>query len=367
MIVFRTNLLRLAREKANFLSMLLMPVIFVVLIFLFGGMEGEHRIAVANNDNTALTRAFIEKLEKQNEVVILDEESARQSLIDREVGNIIVIPYNFTNDIIRGNKPMLTGHKIQETVGAFSSNMFIEGFMNSMQRIAKASEGNEERFYLGVEEYLRAPFGVEVKLFEYDLGRARMIAGMGFLTMGMLFFATSAAGILVEDKKKRILHRLLATTLTIKQYMLENIACFFILLLAQMTIVFIILNRILEIGWQSYFINLYLLTIVFTVLSIAFGIAISGIAKDTRQSTSIGTLIITPLIMIGGGFWPRHIMPVFMQRLGYISPVTWFMKAGEKIAEGASFLGVYREVGILLLFTLAFFLVGTFKKADIAS
>ncbi|MGV8146432.1 MAG: ABC transporter permease [Alkaliphilus sp.] len=367
MTVFKTNLLRIIRKKSNFVSMLLVPIIFTIIIFLLGGTTEEYRIAVVDNDGTRLTQLLVESLEESNTVIMFDEESARQALIDREVGYVINIPANFTNDIIEGNEPMLVGGRIQETEGAFSSSMFIESFVNAVEKIAMASEGVEEKFYLGVEEYLRAPFGITVETFEFDHSRGAMLTGIGFLTMGMLFFSVSAVRILIEDKTSKTLHRLMATPLTIKQYMLENIACFLIVLLAQITIVFLFLNVKLEIGWESYFVNLYLLAIIFAMLSVAFGIGITGIVKNTRQASTVSTLLITPMIMIGGGFWPSEIMPEFMQRLGYISPVSWFIKAGQRIIEGASLFEVHREIGILLLFALAFFIIGSFKKVDIAA
>jgi len=368
MTVFKMNLIRIIRKKSNILSMLIMPAIFTIIMMLGGiGNPEEPKLAVVDNDNTYLTQLFIDNLEKSNEVLFFDEEEARQALIDREIGYLIYIPANFTNDILLGNEPMLGGSKIQETSGAFSTSMFIESFMNAVEKIAVASGGNEERFYLGIEEYLRAPFDIAVETFEFDYSRMAMVGGVGFLTLAMLSFSTSLINVLIDDKVKKTLHRLVAAPLTLKRYMFENIACFFSVLLVQVTFVFAYLNIYLGIGGRSYFVNLYLLALVFALLSVAFGISIASLAKSVRHATTASQLIIMPLVLIGGAFWPTEIMPMFMQRLGYLSPVSWFMQAANKIGEGATFLAVYREVGILILFTVVFFLIGSFKKVDIAA
>ncbi len=83
--------------------------------------------------------------------------------------------------------------------------------------------------------------------------------------------------------------------------------------------------------------------------------------------STAGSLITTPILMIGGAFWPSESMPVFLQRLGYISPVSWFMQALEKIIHGATIFEVSGEIIILLLFAVAFFLLGVFKKVDVAT
>ncbi|MCD5415188.1 MAG: ABC transporter permease [Clostridiales bacterium] len=368
MTVFKMNLLRIVRKKSNFISMFIMPVIFVLLMFTGDvGNPAEPKLAIVDSDNTHLTQLFIENLEKRNEIIAHSEESAKQALIDREVVYVINIASNFTKNILLGNEPMLEGSKIKESIGAFSTNMFIESFMNAVESIAAASGGDEEKFYRGVEEYLRSPFGTKVETYKYDYSRLTMVAGVGFLTMGMLFFASTAALTLVNDKADKTLHRLLITPLTIRQYMIENIACFFLVLLAQTTTIFAFLNVYLGVGWESYFIDLYILAVIFSMLSVAFGIAIASVAKNTRQTSTISSLLITPLVMIGGVFWPSEIMPLFMQRLGYLSPISWFMQAANKIGEGANIFGLYKEIGILLLFTLVFFLVSSFKKVDIAS
>lgn len=369
MTVFKMNLLRIIRKKSNFFSMIIVPAMFTIIMMVSGAVNPEvPKLAVVDNDNTYLTQLFIDNLQKNNEVILFDdEEGGRQALIDREVGYMIFVPVNFTNDILLGNEPMLGGSKIQETSGAFSTNMFIESFMNAVEKIAAASGGNEERFYQGLEEYLRAPFDIAVETFNFDYSRMAMVGGVGFLTLAMLSFSTSLINILIDDKVKKTLHRLVAAPLTLKRYMFENIACFFSVLLIQVTFVFAYLNVYLGIGWRSYFVNLYLLALVFALLSVAFGISIAGIAKSIRQATTAAQLLVTPLVMLGGALWPTEIMPVFMQRLGYLSPVSWFMQAANKIGEGASFLAVYREVGILLLFTVAFFLIGSIKKVDMPS
>ncbi len=253
MTVFKMNLLRTIRRKSNFFAMLLVPVIFIVFLFMFSVASPRYRVVVVDNDNTRLTELFVKSLAKNNCVIMRTEENATQLLIERRVERVITIPRNFTSDIIKSESPMINTKIRNESIGVFATTMIIENFMNTVENIAFVSEGDLDKFYTGVDEYLRAPFGLTTETFKFDYSRIAMDSGIGTLLMGMLFFSSAAAGIIIDDKESKVIYRLMATPLSIKRYMLENIACFFAILLAQITIIMISLNLLVGIAFQRFF------------------------------------------------------------------------------------------------------------------
>jgi ABC-2 type transport system permease protein len=71
--------------------------------------------------------------------------------------------------------------------------------------------------------------------------------------------------------------------------------------------------------------------------------------------------------MLGGCFWPREIMPKALQQLANFTPVTWVLKASEKLLYGSSINAIGSEIGILLLFALVFLIAGSNKKVMMRS
>lgn len=66
----------------------------------------------------------------------------------------------------------------------------------------------------------------------------------------------------------------------------------------------------------------FCLLFVFTAL--AWGVLISVIARTRQQAQMMNALILLPSIMLSGMLWPRSAMPVVLERLGLLFPLTYF-------------------------------------------
>jgi ABC-2 type transport system permease protein len=68
------------------------------------------------------------------------------------------------------------------------------------------------------------------------------------------------------------------------------------------------------------------------------------------------------LAPLGGAWWSLDIVPEFMRVIGHLSPVAWAMDAFRKlIFENAALVNILPELGILLAFTAAFFVIGVLR------
>ncbi|HBG38891.1 MAG TPA: ABC transporter permease, partial [Clostridiaceae bacterium] len=77
------------------------------------------------------------------------------------------------------------------------------------------------------------------------------------------------------------------------------------------------------------------------------------------------SLVITPMCMLGGCFWPREIMPKFLIEISNFVPTTWVLKGAKKAFFSTGIWDIKYELLILLLFSAVFFLLGIIRKADI--
>lgn len=80
----------------------------------------------------------------------------------------------------------------------------------------------------------------------------------------------------------------------------------------------------------------------------------------------LSNLIIVPMCMLGGCYWPIDFMPDTLQKIANFVPTSWLIKATEKIIYGAKLSEVYIEIFIIILFTITFFLIGINKRVDIS-
>ncbi|MDW7671247.1 MAG: hypothetical protein SCK57_07615 [Bacillota bacterium] len=85
-----------------------------------------------------------------------------------------------------------------------------------------------------------------------------------------------------------------------------------------------------------------------------------------RNKVSLLLVLVIPPAMLGGLLWPREIMPQILQHIGMFLPTTWMMEAVNKVMITGRFLDAGWEVAILLLFSLVFFLMGSWRRVDIS-
>jgi ABC-2 type transport system permease protein len=70
--------------------------------------------------------------------------------------------------------------------------------------------------------------------------------------------------------------------------------------------------------------------------------------------------------MLGGCWWPMSFMPDILQKIANFVPATWIMKAYNSLLTGKSLMDVADKLLIMVVFSVVFFLLASWKKTDIA-
>jgi ABC-2 type transport system permease protein len=79
-----------------------------------------------------------------------------------------------------------------------------------------------------------------------------------------------------------------------------------------------------------------LVSLLGTVVFVAFGFVVAGWAKDENQAAPIANLISFPMMFLSGTFFPRDGFPGWLQTLTDYFPLTYLADALRRIAnEGA--------------------------------
>jgi ABC-2 type transport system permease protein len=94
----------------------------------------------------------------------------------------------------------------------------------------------------------------------------------------------------------------------------------------------------------------------------ALALALAALVRTPQQATGIATFAYMVLAPLGGAWWPLSFVPVWMQRLGHISPIAWCLDAfNALIFHQGTLPDVLESVGVLLLFAVVFFVFGVKK------
>lgn len=346
--------------------MVVVPIVFITLSMSISMGGSKITVGVVDYDKTKFTAMLIDNIKVANTVRYVDEVDIKKTLVDSGADYIMVINKGFTNNIIQNRLALIKGYSIKETNAALPTKYYIENFINSAKTIGKASKGNELSFYKGLTYYNKGSLSANYKSIEIKGSMSsNILQGLGFLIMSMIFLSNNAAQLILEDKKNKTFYRIFGSPISARSYMLQNVLSFFVVLLIQLVFVFAIMKLVFNADFGSSILNIFGLYAIFSLVCVSLGVAITSISKDARQAGAINTFITVPMCMLGGCFWPRDFMPDILNKIGNFMPTSWVLKASEKIINGDTISSVGTEISILLLFTLVFILLGSWKKADI--
>ncbi len=365
MKIFKSNIKRILRDKASMISMILVPVVFISLYFVANTSGGTGiRIGIHDGDKTVLTGIISENLEEHFTLREVPVEKMQEMLLVGDLDYAVHFPKGYTEGTILGERPGVEGYESMDNQRYQPFILYFENYLSGVHTLAEGAAGEEALFYQGLESYDQGIFGVHYETT--GVTPAHTTGAMGFLIMGILFFSIRSTTLILKDRKTKIFQRILTSPLSIKQYMFENILSFALLILIQIALILGIVAGVFRVPMGPSLINLFVILFLFGLSSISLGISMVSLGKDQHKMTTLTSLLVTPMLMLGGVFWPTEIMPETLQNIGKFIPVTWAMKGIEGVLYGSGLEDLWFEALILIGFSLLFFLLGSWKREDVA-
>jgi ABC-2 type transport system permease protein len=103
-----------------------------------------------------------------------------------------------------------------------------------------------------------------------------------------------------------------------------------------------------------------LIAALLAIASMAFGILLSAAANTEVQATQMIPLIVLPVFLLSGIFWPMEAIPAWLQPASYVLPPTYAVEALRSIMiRGWGLDQVWVHVVALLVFIAAFLTLAT--------
>lgn len=368
MTIFSYTLKRLLRNKFSIFTIFFLTPLFIGITFGLGAFnQNAVALGLVDLDHTPFTEMLGETISDSSRLIELKETGIRDALTQGQVNYVLVIDSGYTKKLIAGEMPKLRSYSIQETNIASRVIRKVEGFIGAAQGLAETAQGDEANFYGGMDSYLGGSFSLSAMTYNHaEKSVDAAMGGIGILAMSMMLLSSFTAISLIKERENRTFYRVMASPMSLKGYMLQNILCFFTILVAQVAVMFFIVQCVFGIYLGASVLNLFLVVAAFALLCVAMGIALAAAAGNARQASTIASLVITPMSMLSGLFWPRFLMPEFLQTIGRYLPPTWVMDAADKVMLGKPLASVGLEISILLGFAAVFFLLGTWRRADVA-
>lgn len=342
-VFVKINTKRFFRDKLAIFFSVGFPLIF---LFVFGSLNSGNsgvsfNVALINQSQSTFAKEFVDKTEKSDvlkvnkEVASLDDAKDRMARSELDV--TIVLPRDFGE--VKENARYPSGQaKILYTQNNAQSGQALGSILDAQFKGINAQFVKTEAPFTVSSEQLN-----ERSLSPFDYTFAGLL---GFAIIGMGIFGP--INVFPELKKMGILRRLSTTPLRVWQYFLAT-------MIGQATIGLLALGVMFGVAIAVFHLQVvgnYFELVAFLVLGITMilgiGLALGGWAKNERQAAPLSNIIVFPMMFLSGTFFPRYIMPEWLQNISSFLPLTPVIDGIRLIAtEGKHLIDILPQIGLV--------------------
>lgn len=195
----------------------------------------------------------------------------------------------------------------------------------------------------------------ERSLSQFDYTFAGLL---GFAIIGMGIFGP--VNVFPELKKMGILRRLSTTPLRVWQYFLATMIGQAIIGVFSLAIMFIVAITVFDLNVVGNYFELVLFLLLGIMTILGIGLALGGWARNERQAAPLSNIIVFPMMFLSGTFFPRFLMPEWLQNISGFLPLTPIIDGIRLIAtEGKHFIDILPQLGMIgawmiIIYAIAF-------------
>ena len=349
----RINTKRFFRDKLALFFGIGFPLIF---LFVFGSLNSGPKdlsfdVALINESSSQFASDFVKKTEESDVLKISDTaktlDQARDKMSRSELDAAIVLPKDF-GEIKEGQafpsgKANVIYTQNNEQSGRALASILDGQFKAMNSQFVK----NETPFTVGAEQLN------ERSLSAFDYTFAGLL---GFAIIGMGIFGP--INVFPELKKMGILRRLSTTPLRVWQYFLATMIGQAVIGLISLAIMFIVAIVVFKLQVVGNYLELALFLVFGITMILGIGLALGGWAKNERQAAPLSNIVVFPMMFLSGTFFPRFIMPEWLQSISAILPLTPVIDGIRLIAtEGKHLIDILPQIGLIGAWMIVIYII----------
>ncbi|MBX3357927.1 MAG: ABC transporter permease [Phycisphaeraceae bacterium] len=182
-----------------------------------------------------------------------------------------------------------------------------------------------------------------------------MFAATGTGVMFLLFMASSAAGVLLEEEESGVLERLLSSRLTMGRLLVYKWLFVAGVGVAQVTVMFVWGALVFGVELWQHLPEFLVITAVTAGAASAFGMMLAAACRTRAQLGGVSTIAILTMSAVGGSMLPRALMSETMQKVGLLTFNGWALDGYYNVFwRETGVRGLWPQVTALVLMAAAF-------------
>ena len=360
-VIAEKEVIHIIRDKRTLALLFLLPL-FQVIIFGYAVSVDLKHIAtvVLNRDgrylSRELVRSFINSTYFDIKYYVLERKLAEDLIAKGKVKVIIEIPQDFTRRILR-NEPA----QINICIDGTDPNP-AQTALNTASAICQSFGTkivvNRIRFTSLVDLRPRVYYNPGLKNSNF------MIPGIIGVLLQILIPILTAVTI-VREKEKGTLEILITTPVKRYEIILGKLIPYVVIAFIDVVLVLTLGSILFQVKIVGSTVLLLILSFFFLCGSLGLGLFISSISQNQYQAFQMIVPLFPLSVILSGFIFPREGMPAILYGIGYIVPLTYFLKVLRGIIlKGIGIETLYTEVIVLAIYTVFCITLSivTFKK-----
>jgi ABC-2 type transport system permease protein len=344
---------RFFRDRLAQFFGVLFPLIF---LFVFGSFSSGNNnvtfnVAVLNESKSSFARSFTQQLE-MGKTFKVDKSAntlsaAEDKMSKSQIDGIIILPANFGT--VKPGQSSPSGQvKLLYNQSSSGTGQTLDSVLQSML------DGINSKFVK-----LQQPFSVTGQELN-----AKSLTAFDYTFSGLLGFSIIGLGIFgpvnvfPELKKQGILRRLHTTPLKTWQYFLATMLSQSITGIISIAIQFAVAIKVFHLKVYGNYPEILIFTILSIFMILGLGLAIGGWAKNERQAAPLANIIVFPMLFLSGTFFPRYLMPHWLQTLTTYLPLTPVIDGLRQLTtEGKHLTQIGPQLGLMAIWFVVIYAV----------
>jgi len=354
MAIVVKELRQLRRDRVTLAMILGIPVMQLVLFgFAINLNLRNLPAAIADEAGTSASRAFVMDLLATGvirPVATADTPQELMALLQRGRISIgVAIPRDFDRRRAEGREAVQVLVDGSDTVVQSAA---VQLAQMPLDDSAAAAASNALQRQAGPDGVVPNPVSVVAFYNPERRSAINIVPGLigVILTMTMVLFTGVA---IVRERERGNMEMLIATPLSRTELMVGKVLPYAVIGLLQTTVVLALGVWLFQVPVRGGVLDVYLAAVLLILANLTLGLLISTKAESQFQAMQMTFFVFLPSILLSGFMFPFAGMPVVIQWLAEILPLTHFLRIIRGVMlRGANLPSLWPDVLALIAFTI---------------
>ena len=329
----------IVRDRQALFWALAFPLVFVFM-FAFIGSFGDSTVTIGVVDRArdTISRQLVSSLDAINGFEVEsweDESDGRIAVQGGDIDYLLIVPEGLAS-LVRSGPPVPVTLVYEQGQHGGSVIVAVERFLDRMNlELAGAST----RLVLNPDGVLSE----ELDFGEFVLPGIVLWGIMGNSVIGV-------AVVMANYRQRKILRRIKASPLKARTFFAALVSAYLALSLVQAAAILGIGSLVMGVSISGSLLMVGPLILVCNIVFLNIGFVVGAFSKSAAAASGLGNVIVLPLIMLSGIFFPADLLPDLVFGVTRFLPLTPMVETLRGITLGGEHLLDYTpELGLIAL------------------